>query len=190
MRHSVRNLSTLDRPVVHKFKRREIIPLKKNILWQIQVGTVRLFTVSDDGTVITLGFWTAGELTGYPLACMDACQIECLAEVEATLLNTGQCWNLHQVMLDHICQMQTLICIRHGQVLPRLKALLRWLTDKFGRSTEQGKLIQLRLTHQDIADAIGSTRVTVTRLIRDLEREGVLSYSPKQYIILHHELAA
>lgn len=190
MRHSARNLSTLDRPFIHKFKRREMIPLRRDILWQIQVGTVRLFTISDDGTVITLGFWTAGELTGYPLACMDACQIECLTDVEATLLNTQQCWNLHQVMLDHICQMQSLICIRHGQILLRLKALFQWLTDKFGSPTEQGTLIQLRLTHQDMSEVVGTTRVTVSRLIGDLERDGVLSYSPKQYIVLHHELAA
>ncbi|TVQ11438.1 MAG: Crp/Fnr family transcriptional regulator, partial [Leptolyngbya sp. DLM2.Bin27] len=77
-----------------------------------------------------------------------------------------------------------LIRFRQGQVPQRLQQLLGWLALKFGRPTEQGRLIQLRLTHQDMADAIGTTRVTVTRLMQELERNGQISYSKKNYVIL------
>jgi len=38
----------------------------------------------------------------------------------------------------------------------------------FGVAGEKGITIDLRLSHQAIAEAIGSTRVTITRLLGDL----------------------
>ncbi|MEM6520758.1 MAG: Crp/Fnr family transcriptional regulator [Cyanobacteria bacterium P01_D01_bin.71] len=162
------------------------MPLREQILWQIRVGTVRLFTIGEEGSLITLGFWGTGDLVGHPLARIQPCQIECLTNVEAARLEIGQCGNLQQVMLTHIAQMQELIRIRHGQIAQRLQLLLNWLAAKFGSPTEQGHLINLRLTHQQIAEAIGTSRVTVTRLLLELERNNCICYSRQQCIILHN----
>jgi CRP-like cAMP-binding protein len=62
---------------------------------------------------------------------------------------------------------------------------LAWLGDKFGRQVKQGKLIELPLTHQELADIMGTTRVTVTRLINQLEQEGIIS-RPRRHIIIVH----
>lgn len=179
------SLQTLNRPRVSTFKRREFIPLREDVLWKIRTGAVRIFTIAEDGTPITLGFWGVGDLTGQPLIGIQPCQIECLMDVEAVSINSGQCWDLHRVMLSHIHQMQELLRIRHGQVQQRMQLLLHWLAKKFGKPTEQGELIQLRLTHQAIADAIGTTRVTVSRLMQELEREQIISYSKRHQIVLN-----
>ena len=186
MHDSTLKLSPLDRISVHTFKRRESIPLEQNILWQIRVGAVRLFTIAEDGALVTLGFWGVGDVIGQPLACIQPCQIECLTNVDAVMLAQSRCWNLNQVMLTHIGQMQELIRIRHGHIVQRLLLLLHWLASRFGSPIEEGHLIHLRLTHQEMADAIGSTRVTVTRLIRELERDNTIRYSEQQCIILPH----
>ena len=186
MHDSTVKLLPLDRISVHSFKRRESIPLQQNILWQIRVGAVRLFTIAEDGALVTLGFWGVGDVIGQPLTCIQPCQIECLTNVDAVILAKSRCWNLNQVMLTHICQMQELIRIRHGHILQRLLLLLNWLASKFGSPIEEGYLIHLRLTHQEMAEAIGSTRVTVTRLIRELERDDAIRYSEQQCIILPH----
>ncbi|MDB9529312.1 Crp/Fnr family transcriptional regulator [Oscillatoria sp. CS-180] len=185
MQNSTVELTSLDCPRVRTFKRREIVPLQEDTLWQIQSGTVRLLTISEDGAIITLGFWGVGDSTGYPLVCIQPCYMECLTTVEAARLNINQCWNMNQVMLAHISQMQELMRIRHGQTLQRIQLLLNWLASKFGSRIDQGYLIHLRLTHQQIAEAIGSSRVTVTRLIHELERTDVISYSERHHIILH-----
>jgi DNA-binding transcriptional regulator LsrR (DeoR family) len=39
-------------------------------------------------------------------------------------------------------------------------------------SHSPGVLLNLALTHQDFADTLGMTRITVTRLLNQLEREG------------------
>lgn len=166
------------------FKRREYIPLKDGILWRIEIGVVRTLTLAADDTIISLGFWGVGEVIGQPLACIQPYQIECLTEVEASVLKPDECWDLHQVMLSHIHQMQELFRVRHGQIQQRLLHFLDWLANKFGFRAEQGRLIPLRLTHQDLADVLGTTRVTVTRILQQLQQQGIISQD-KHQIMLH-----
>lgn len=48
----------------------------------------------------------------------------------------------------------------------------------------KGKLINLKITHQEITEVLNTTRVTVTRLLQQFEQEGnLLRY--KRKIILH-----
>jgi CRP-like cAMP-binding protein len=48
-------------------------------------------------------------------------------------------------------------------------------------------LIDLRLTHQDIAEIIGSTRVTVTRLLNAFEKQGIIQRMQRRFIVLHDQ---
>lgn len=69
-----------------------------------------------------------------------------------------------------------------------LLRLFGWLAKRFGQEVEQGRLIDLRLTHQDLAELIGATRVTVTRLLNDLEKQGVIQRVQRQFVVLHDQL--
>lgn len=61
---------------------------------------------------------------------------------------------------------------------------MRWLAQRFGHEVAQGQIIDLRLTHQEIAQYIGTTRVTVTRLLNRLQQEGKIVCSSQQCILL------
>ncbi|MEM1308455.1 MAG: Crp/Fnr family transcriptional regulator [Cyanobacteria bacterium P01_D01_bin.115] len=159
--------------------------MQKNTLWNFQTGAARLLTLSEEGTAITLGFLGVGDFAGQPLVGIQPCELECLMDVEAIRLHHEQCRELPQVTMAHLYQMQALICMRQGNIPQRLELLLTWLGQKFGCSTEGGQLIQLRLTHQEMAETIGTTRVTVTRLMQALEQQGSLRYSRRQQIVLH-----
>lgn len=186
MNYCSSNLSTVDAPIIKSFKRRESIPLKANTLWQIRVGAVRLSTLSEDGTPVTLGFWGVGDWVGQPLVAIHPCQLECLMGVKAVGYKLEQCRELRHILLAHLHQMQELIRIRQGPIHQRLRQLLSWLQLKFSCPTEHGQLIQIRLTHQEIADTIGTTRVTVTRLMQNLEQKGEIRYSQRHHIVLQH----
>ena len=172
-----------ERQIQRAFKKREYIPLDNGILWQIEVGIVRTFTLAEDGTIISLGFWGVGDVIGQPLALIQPYQIECLTEVKAIALKPDDCWDLHQVMLSHIHQMQELLRVRHGLIQQRLLQFLDWLATKFGFRVEQGRLIPLRLTHQDVAEVLGTTRVTVTRLLQQLQQQGIISQGKHQLLL-------
>ena len=43
-----------------------------------------------------------------------------------------------------------------------------------GRRLKDGRIAFRRATHQEIANRIGTTRETVTRMLKDLERQGLI----------------
>lgn len=174
--------SQLDRSTGHFFKRRERLPLSEN-LWVIEAGAVRTYTLIDDGTIVTLGFWERGDTVGQPLASLQPYEVECLTDIKVRVLQPHECWNLNQVLSSHLQQTQALLRIRSGKMPQRLQQFLDWLAFKFGDESDRGQLIRLRLTHQDIADTLGTTRVTVTRLLNQFEQEGRIDWV-KQHLLL------
>lgn len=60
------------------------------------------------------------------------------------------------------------------QVPHRLAGLLLKLGDEYGEATEAGVLINLSLSRQDLADIVGTSRETVTRELKKMERSGLL----------------
>ncbi|MCL6434486.1 MAG: Crp/Fnr family transcriptional regulator [Leptolyngbyaceae cyanobacterium HOT.MB2.61] len=169
------------------FKRREHLPLRENSLWQIEAGAVRTYTLTEDGTVIVLGFWGLEDVIGHPLALIQPYEVECLTDVRVRAIQPKKCDRLNQVLSSHLYQTQTLLRLRSGQIHQRLQQLLDWLADQFGHEADQGQLIHLRLTHQDIADTLGTTRVTVTRLLSQFEQQGRIRWIG-QYLLLPRSL--
>lgn len=45
-------------------------------------------------------------------------------------------------------------------------------------------MIGLRLTHQEIAEVLGTTRVTVTRLLNQFEKKGIIGWSQQHCVLL------
>ena len=168
-----------------RFSYRDLIPLQPDALWHIQWGAVRTLTWNDEGTPITLGYWGPGDVVGQPLSRIQPYQIECLTSVEVSYVSSGECAHAIEALLLHIQQAEEILTIvRHERMHSRLQQILVWLARKFGRSVQSGLLIDLRLTHQAIAEAIGTTRVTVTRLLNEFEREGIISRPKRHFIVL------
>lgn len=69
-------------------------------------------------------------------------------------------------------------------VYGRVARMLKDLADQDGVVTEEGVLIRMRPTQQEIASMIGTSRETVSRALNDFAKRGLLSMSGKQ-IVLH-----
>lgn len=78
--------------------------------------------------------------------------------------------------------------LAHRDMGSRLVSFLLILCRDFGVPTSEGIRIDLKLSHQAIAEAIGSTRVTVTRLLGDLRQENMISIYKKK-ITVHNPIA-
>ncbi|HTQ66398.1 MAG TPA: Crp/Fnr family transcriptional regulator [Puia sp.] len=63
--------------------------------------------------------------------------------------------------------------------------LWQLVEQKLGENTAEGFCIPNYLTHEDIANLIGSSRQTVTTMINELEVEGILSYDRQQICFLN-----
>jgi CRP-like cAMP-binding protein len=174
--------------MLRQFDRRSHLPLRPNILWQIETGFVRTSTWQEDGTCLTLGLWGSGDIVGKALSKAEPYQIECLTAVEATLLPISHWHQATDALLLHIQRSGELIEILHCKKADSsLLKLLGWLAERFGHQVEQGQLIDLRLTHQDIAELIGLTRVTVTRLLNEFEKQGIIQRVHRQFVVLHDQ---
>jgi CRP-like cAMP-binding protein len=172
------------------FTRRSLLPLKRDCLWQIETGVVRTFTWLEDGNIVTLGLWGMGDIVGRVLSTADPYHIECLTPTEVTALPLDRSLNLTEATIKHIQQLQEFMeIIRCRSVDASLLRLLAWLANKFGNQIVQGKLIDLGLTHQEIAEILGTSRVTVTRFLNNFEQQGIIQRLPNKVIILKEEQA-
>lgn len=181
---SVPTLTKLEPLTQQVFSRGDSIPLRPDILWRIEGGAVRTFTWCEEGTLITLGYWGPGDVVGHVLSRVKPYSIECLTSVEVSILPSKLWYQAVDVLILHIQQAEELRSIVHRKPASvRLWQFLVWLGQKFGRDVEQGRLIELEVTHQEIADAVNMTRVTVTRLLQQFEEEGMLLRYKRQLVL-------
>jgi CRP-like cAMP-binding protein len=178
----VQNLRVVDDLL--SFKRKELISPKPNRLWMIEQGLVKTAFWNESGESSLSGLWGQGEVVAQPLTASTDYQIECITPVKIRPLLV-ETVNMQAVMIAQIQQMEFLLSLMHCYPLPqRIMKFLGWLAQKAGRVTEEGCMIDLNLTHQAIAEMVGTTRVTITRLLQRLEAEGQLSRLHRHRIVL------
>ena len=183
-------IDTLEQEYIQNLERQtfdagEIITLKANCYWLLQQGIVKTYTWTEEGNPITFGYWGINDLIGQPLFSSYPYHIKCLTKVEARLILTEQTCEIITLIQRQIWQTEEILFIlRAENMYQRLRQILIWLGSKFGRETELGKTIEIRLTHQDLAELIGATRVTITKLINQLESEGFIVRPRRNTIVL------
>ncbi len=186
------NSSSLSNLVIkgdyHHFQRRVTFPINTYDVWKIKTGIVRTLTWLEDGSMITLGLWGEGDLVGQALSKMNPYTIECLTAVEVISFAWEDGEQLTTNLLNQIQQFEELSVIRSYKKLEiGLLKFLTWLAKKFGRQIEIGYLIDFKLTHQDIAEILGITRVSVTRSLKQLEEQGIIERFSLSRILVREE---
>jgi CRP/FNR family transcriptional regulator, cyclic AMP receptor protein len=78
---------------------------------------------------------------------------------------------------------QTIAALSSFHHVDRLRSKLVQLAQEHGRVGRDGIRIDLRLTHDLLAEMIGSARETVTRAFDELQREGVVSRDGREYVL-------
>ncbi|MGF1488747.1 MAG: Crp/Fnr family transcriptional regulator [Prochloraceae cyanobacterium] len=86
---------------------------------------------------------------------------------------------------SRIQQTQGLLAIAGlRRVEDRLLKLLGLLAEEFGIRKSVGVKLNIRLTHQNIAHTINTTRVTVTRLLGEFQDKGYIEIDRDRHITL------
>jgi CRP-like cAMP-binding protein len=66
----------------------------------------------------------------------------------------------------------------------RVRGFLELLATSYGQPCDKGLQLNIKLTHQDIASALSTTRVTVTRILGSLREEGWLHLDDQRRLVL------
>jgi CRP-like cAMP-binding protein len=178
------------------FRRGQFIPLYENDIWLVYRGVVQLSTLYPNGDEAILGLISPLMPFGEPLSFMRPYSAMALSDVDLMRLNweevlqspeMTQC--LFGQMKRRLQQSESLLAIAsYRRVEDRLVEFLALLKREISSPiTLNGKSlnrITIRLTHQHFANAIGTTRVTITRLLGQLRDRGVLDFDDTRHIIL------
>lgn len=161
-------------------------------------GLVKIGHLTTDGKVSTLAFVKTGELFG-ELSLFDADERgEYCEAVETTTvirIPRDAILTLMTSELDIALGVTKLVGLRRQRIENRLRNLLFTsnqqrlahllldLAEQFGVTTEGGIRLGLKLSHQEIANLIGTTRETVTIMLGKMKADGLIG-GKRQSVIL------
>jgi CRP-like cAMP-binding protein len=174
----------------------EIIPLEPSCLWLVSQGLVKLSTMSETGEEVLIGLAGPSMPFGSSMTSLLTYQATALTKevhlVSIPLSELAASPRLCQALLPQINQRlrqtESLLAISgKRQVQERLYHLLLLLKREIGQPVAQGTCLGVRLTHQDLADACCTTRVTITRLLGKLQQQGMITWDSNHHIILLKE---
>ncbi len=174
------------------FSAGQTIPLNSRDVWVVYRGVVSLSVLHPNGEESLLGFATPSMVFGLPLTTIACYQATALSDVGLMRFNVGEierspalCSSLWHQLGRRLRQTESILAlVGHRRIKDRLQQLLLHLKTEMGYPTEEGVRLSVKLTHQNIANTIGTTRVTVTRLIKELREEGWLTIDIQRYITI------
>ena len=70
----------------------------------------------------------------------------------------------------------------------RLAGLLCELAEQYGRKVSDGILIDIRLSHQDLAGLVGTSRESATLTLGELRREHLIRVESRRFVVLRADL--
>ncbi|WP_017651789.1 PAS domain-containing protein [Fortiea contorta] len=177
---------------IHKYSKGETIPLNPLVIWYVRQGLVKLSTFCETGEEVLIGLATTGMVFGSSMTSLQIYQATALADVELVSIYLAEIAvspMLSCAILPKINQrlQQTeyfLVIAGKRRVQERLHHLFQFLKQEVGEPVTEGIRLSVRLTHEDIASACCTTRVTITRLISKLQQQRLISFDAKKHIIL------
>jgi CRP/FNR family cyclic AMP-dependent transcriptional regulator len=192
---------TIERHAVSKHYRKNTVIIEKgddaNSLYLVLRGRVKVYVADADGKEIVLNEQGAGQHLG-ELALLGDTQRtasvvtledsdflvltkrsfqQCLAE------HPGIAFNLIGDLVRQVCRLTEEVS--DLALLDVYGRIAKTLTENAGE--QDGRLVTTRLTHQEIADRVGSSREMVSKILKDLRTGGYVSVDGKQFII-HRKL--
>ena len=185
------------------FTKDEQIPARSQLIYLVNQGAIRLIGQSQNSTVEAvepnldeseseldlseesfLGFVGAGK--PFEIVTQSSFNINAYAHVDDThviwlywqdLVNwPGFQQQLYEVFrYQHQRKLLWLSALGQRKTIDRLTSFLTLLIEEYGVEEETDCCLPYTLTHAQIGSAIGSTRVTVTRLMGKLRRQGIVN---------------
>jgi len=187
-----RSIANADLQTYHKG---EAIPLETKTLWWVHEGVVKLTTFAEGSEEILVGMAGPAAVFGADLTSLPTYQAIALSQVclePLSLLDIAASPRLAQALLPRINQRlrqtEALLALAGRRyVKDRLYQLLLFLKQEVGQPSQQGTCLKVRLTHDELASACGTTRVTITRLLSEWRQRGWLCLNRDRHLVLNDE---
>jgi len=174
----------------------------KNVYF-LRSGKVKIKQLSPIGREVILWFCLPGEIFGLAEVARGGGRVVSAQACDASEVLAVSQENFRHVLLEHpqlaMLSMQVLaarlrllgemlVNLVSDDVNTRIAKLILRLSSRYGMRAGKEVLLSIPLTHQEIADMVGTTRQTVTSTLSSLKRQGVLSIDNRRIHIESEEL--
>jgi CRP-like cAMP-binding protein len=174
------------------FESGQNIPMFGHEIWVVCRGVIQLSTLHPTGDEVLVGLVFQSMPFGLPLTALEPYQAIALSDVDLMRFTLTEIEESPQLSLSifrqlnrRLQQTESMISlISNKRVEDRLREILLFLKKEVGQPVEGGSRLSIRLTHQHLANAISSTRVTVTRALGQLQADGWLSIDRDRHIVI------
>jgi len=200
---AARDLKAITKALVERqYKAGEVIFWEKdvgNLMYIIRDGLVKIERRERWGKVKTLALLGAGECfgemaifgegirsaTARVLEDSDMLVIDRESFMDVLQRNAQVAFNMIRVLCRRLAAADTQITdIAFKNVNGRVASQLLALSDQYGVEKEGAKTINLTLTHQDIAEMVGTNRESVSRALGAFRREGSIVMRGRKIVVL------
>lgn len=166
-------------------------------IYFIEKGRVRVTRLSPEGKTVILALlgpgdmigeaaWEAGEHDSYAETLEEARIFQVSREAFQNYIRENPEFGLRliEILGGRLKQAQARIeDLVFRQVPSRVARLLLTLAESHGRVTPSGIRVEFPLTHQEIADMVGSSRVTVTQILNKFRSSQWIEIESKRVTI-------
>jgi CRP/FNR family transcriptional regulator, cyclic AMP receptor protein len=165
-------------------------------------GRIKISKVTRDGKELTLAYRSEGDFFGEPCLldggpreemaeAMDASTtVEVTREALDELLRNdgGAAYKFGRALIARRKDLETRVeQLIFKDVGAKLAELLLTLGQEHGVSDERGLVVGLKITHQEMANLIGSTRETVSLTLSQFKRKGLIQTEGRRVILADQE---
>ncbi len=170
----------------------ESVPLPPDQIWAVYRGAIVLESQLLNDAMVVLGFVGPGTIASRALGGELANQAIALTTVTLLPLSWQQVQRsplLARNLLSHTLrrlhqamELRAIVSLKRAD--DRLWELLKLLDRDFGQSMPGGRRLTVRFTHQQLGNAAQLSRVTVSRLIRELQLQDLVQVDSDRHLWL------
>lgn len=184
---------------LYYYEKGEIIPLLASGLWQVYQGVVQLSKLDASGEdEVILGWATPEASFGIWLTDVPAYQAQAMSDVYLRWFSQSEIEAnayLGRIFIEQLSRRllkteELLSVVGMRRVEDRLWQLLLLLKQEMGKPLTEGTRINVRFTHQNLASAVCTTRVTVTRILGTFQDRGLIAIDSDRHIIVRENIGS
>jgi len=169
-----------------------------DFFFMIVEGRIKVTILGDDGREVILSILGTGDFFGEMALLDNEPRSATAIAIEDSELVSLHRHDFQSVLSDNRSIMSALIKILAARirkanhqistlalldVYGRVARVIVDMARDEGRRLKDGRIAFRRATHQEIANRIGTTRETVTRMLKDLERQGMLHIEGREIVV-------
>lgn len=194
-----------ERVEIREVRRRQVVYLPGDpgtAVFFVNGGRVKISKVTRDGKELTLAYRGPGEIFGEACLIEGGPREEMAEAMENALITEFERVEFERLLGTHAplgARLVKVLAQRRREVEAKvenlvfkdvnskLAELLLRLATEYGIEDARGTLVALKITHQEMANLIGSTRETVSLTLAQFKRRGLIQTDGRKVIIADRE---